>query len=475
MAVTAALVESLLRVVGPGGVSTSEESRLAYECDALVSVKGKPDLIVFPRSSDEVAPVVMILANAGVPVVPRAAGTGLAGGATAVDGGALLVLNKLTRILDISLNDGYAVVESGVVNIKLTRATEADGYCFAPDPASQVACTIGGNVACNSGGPHTLKYGVTTNHVLGVEMVMSDGGTVWLGGVCEDAPGYDLRGLVVGSEGTLGIVTKVAVKLTRIAPALRTMFFAFRDVESGSAAVSAVISAGIVPAAMEIMDQVIVCAVEDAFNMGLPRNAGAVLIVELDGLPEGLDRQAGMVVELCRDKGAFEVRVARTEKERLALWGGRKKAGAAVGRVARNYISQDLVVPRTRLKEMVAGIRQIGVKHGLSIGQFGHAGDGNVHPLTFFDERNRDEVAKLHGALHEIFELAISMGGTVTGEHGVGVEKVKYLAEQFGPAEMAIMRRIRKLFDPALLLNPGKVMKMNGGGPDPAAGKGGVQ
>jgi len=473
MSVSDSLLQTLRGITGPDGVLTSAEARLAYESDALSFAKGSPDLIVIPRAASEVAPVVRALAAAGVPFLPRGAGTGLAGGACADRGGALIVLSRLRRILELEPADGYAVVEAGVVNLQLTRAAEPHGLLFAPDPGSQQACTIGGNVANNSGGPHTLKSGVTTNHVLGLEVVLPDGECVSFGGKAEDAPGLDLRGLFVGSEGTLGIVTTVTVRLTRPWPAWKTLLAAFPDFGSASRAVSAVIGAGIVPAALEMMDRLIVRAVEDAFHVGLPVDAGAILIVEVDGPREGLDRVAGEVERLCRTEGAGEVRVARTEAERAALWSGRKRAAAAVGRISPFYCMQDIVVPRSRLPEMAAAIGEIERESGVAIANLAHAGDGNMHPLVLFDDADPGQVARMQSAVVGIMRRAIALGGTVTGEHGIGLQKTALLPEMFGAADLDLMVRVKELFDPKGLANPGKVVPTGGwkpGAEDPRAG-----
>ena len=452
------LLAELCRTVGPENVRLAGEEMMPYECDALTLWRGVPDMVVVFRSTDEVAPAVRALSGAGVPFTARGAGTGLAGGAVPIKGGAVLVLSKLRRILEVNPGGRYAVVESGVVNLDLTKAVEPYGLCFAPDPSSQSACTIGGNVAANSGGPHTLKYGVTTDHVMGVEVVLPDGETARLGGPCEDFPGYDLRALMTGSEGTLGVVTKVTVRLTPVPRAWKTLMAAFHTMEDATRAVSAIISAGLIPSALELMDRRIVKAVEESYQLGLPPEAGAILIAEMDGLPQGLERAGESAARLCREGGAFLVKTARTEEERTGLWMGRKKAAAAIGRVSPAYATHDVVIPRKRLPEAARLLVEIESGNGLRIGLLSHAGDGNLHPLVFYDYRDAGEVARMRKASQEITRMAIKLGGTITGEHGVGAEKIEFMAEQFSPVELGVMRDIKGLFDPLALCNPGKVL-----------------
>jgi len=452
------VLAALRGVVGREGVRDAMEDLLAYECDAMTFLRGRPDLVVTFRSTDEVAPVVRILAGAGIPFTPWGAGTGLAGGAACLSGGALLVLSRLKRIIKLDPLERWALVEPGVVNLDISEAAIAYGLCFAPDPSSQTACTIGGNVAANSGGPHTLKYGVTTDHVLGLEAVLPDGRTATLGGPYEDAPGLDWRGLLIGSEGTLGVVTKIWVRLVPLPASWKTILAAFPEFEDASRAVSDIIAAGMVPAALEMMDRRLVRAVEESFHLGLPLTAGAVLIVELDGSPEGLDRAGDRAVELCRGRGAFQVRVARSPEERASLWEGRKKAAAAVGRLAPSYGTHDVVVPRTLLPEMARKVKESEQRHGLRIGMLAHGGDGNLHPLVLYDQRIPEEGKKMHAASEEIARGAVELGGTITGEHGVGAEKVGLMAVQFSPVDLGVMRGLKKLVDPRGLSNPGKVL-----------------
>lgn len=457
------VLRALRGVVGEEGVLTSDEARLAYEADGMTSIRGLPDFVVSFRSVGEVGPVVRILDGAGIPFTARGAGTGLAGGAVALKGGAVLSLSRLRRIAEVDRAGAWALVEAGVVNSEISRAAAPFGLCFAPDPSSQSACTIGGNVAANSGGPHTLKYGVTTDHILGVEAVLPDGRSVILGGPAEDAPGLDLRGLLVGSEGTLAVVTRAWVRLVPVSPAVRTVLASFPEFEDAIRAVSAVIADGMVPAAMELMDRRVIRAVEENFHLGLSSEAGAILIVELDGQPEGIAREAARVAELARAHRAFGVDDAETPERREALWQGRKKSTAALGRIAPAYATHDVVVPRTLLPQMAGRIRDLERKFGLRIGFVAHAGDGNLHPLVLYDNRNPSEVKKVHGVADDIARAALELGGTVTGEHGVGAEKVHLVSGQFGPVDLGVMRGLKGYFDPRGMANPGKVFPGEGG------------
>jgi glycolate oxidase len=363
----------------------------------------------------------------------------------------------MKRILHVDPVNAFAVVEAGVPNLALTRAVEAHGLHYAPDPSSQAACTIGGNVATNSGGPHTLKYGVTTNHVLGMTLVLPDGTRAELGGPVADPPGYDLPGLVVGHEGTFGVVTEITVKLTPTPEAVRTFLAVFDSVADACRAVSGIIGAGIVPAALEMMDREILGAVEAAFHIGLPLDAGAVLLIEIDGLAAGLDELGRRIEAVARQADMRSFRAARDAAERQALWTARKRAFGAIGRLAPNYCTQDGVVPRSRLPEMLARIQSIADRHRLRIPNVFHAGDGNLHPILLYDERDPDQVARVLAASREILRDCIALGGSVTGEHGIGVEKISMLAELFSPVDLAAMRAVRAVFDPEGRANPGKI------------------
>jgi glycolate oxidase len=398
-----------------------------------------------------------------VPFVPRGAGTGLSGGCLPGEAPLMICTSRMRCIRELDVANRRVVAEAGVVNAAVSRAARGAGLQYVPDPSSQNACTIGGNVAENSGGPHTLKYGVTTNHVLGVELVLPDGEVVELGGPVEETLGYDLTGVVCGSEGTFGIVTAATLKLEPLPEAVATMLAVFETVAAATAAVSGIIAAGIVPAALEMMDRTIVEAVEAAYRFGFPTDAGAVLIVEIDGVATGLPPLAAAIHEICAAHGARSVRTAADEVERAALWKSRKRAFGAVGRLAPSYCTQDGVVPRTRLPEILARIEDAGARHGLRIGNVFHAGDGNIHPIILYDERDPEQVTRVLAAGREILEACVALGGSVTGEHGIGVEKMRELGLIFGPDDLALMRRVRAVFDPDERANPGKIFPTGAG------------
>jgi glycolate oxidase len=456
------LADLLRRLLGPERVLDTRSDLAVYECDAFVIEKHCPSIAVFPQTAGEVAAIVKLCNEHGVPFVPRGAGTSLAGGGLPVGGGVMIVLTRMRAILDVNLRDRYAVVEPGVVNAALNRHLSGTGFHYAPDPSSQGACTIGGNVATNAGGPHTLKYGVTVNHVLGVEMVTAQGEVVEIGGPAEDSPGPDLVGTIVGGEGTLGIVTKIWVRLTRDPQACRTMLGVFDSVDAATRAISGIIGAGIIPAALEMMDQGILVAVEAAFKFGFPLDAEAILLIEVDGLEVGLDGQRDRVAEICRQNGAREVRFAADARERLQLWKCRKQAFGAIGRLSPSYCTQDGVVPRTKLPEILQRIREIGQKYDLRIVNVFHAGDGNLHPILLFDERHPEEVKRVLAASHEILEECLACGGSVTGEHGIGLEKISFMNRMFSEDDLDVMARLRDAFNPDGLLSPGKLLPTAG-------------
>jgi glycolate oxidase len=456
------LLDGLRHIVGTGGVLSSPSDLLVYECDGYTIAKNKPDVVVFPASSEQVVQIVQLCNQWNVPFLPRGAGTSLAGGCLPVGGGVMIALTRMKRILEVSTRDRYAVVEAGVVNLWLTNHLKPLGFHYAPDPSSQGACTIGGNVATNSGGPHTLKYGVTVNHILGLEFVLPDGRVVQTGGPAEDDPGYDLTGTIVGSEGTFGIATKAWVRITRNPEAYRTLLGIFETVEDATNTISDIIGAGIIPGALEMLDQLILQAVEAAFHFGFPLDAGAVLIMEVDGLEAGLDADAERITAIARRNRAREVRRANTDAERMLLWKCRKQAFGAVGRLAPSYCTQDGVVPRTRLPHMLREIQRIGEKYQLRIANVFHAGDGNIHPIVLFDERDPDQVKRVLAASHEILEECIRCGGSVTGEHGIGVEKVDFMPKLFSPADLAMMLRLRSAFNPENRCSPAKMFPTAG-------------
>ncbi len=457
------LVAQLAEIVGRDGLLSAREELLVYECDGYTIEKNSPDVVVFPTTTEQVVAIVKACVAANVPFVPRGAGTSLAGGCLPVGGGVMIALTRMRRILEVNLEDRYAVVEPGLVNVHLTNHLKGSGLHYAPDPSSQGACTIGGNFATNSGGPHTLKYGVTVNHVLGAEVVMPDGSVVQLGGLCEDTPGYDLTGLFVGSEGTFGVCTRVTVRLTRDPSSWRTLLAIFNSVSDATQSISKIIGAGIVPAALELMDQGIVEAVEAAFHFGFPLDAAAVLLIEVDGLEVAVDAEARRIVELCEQTGAREVRRANTPQERQLLWKCRKQAFGAIGRLSPSYCTQDGVVPRTRLPEILEFITAISRAESIRIVNVFHAGDGNIHPILLFDERDADQVRRVLRASDAILEKCIELGGSVTGEHGIGVEKISLMNKLFTATDLETMARIREVFNPDSLCSPRKMLPTAGG------------
>jgi glycolate oxidase len=450
------LIAALIEALGPDAVLYKPYDLMLYEYDAYVE-RAMPSLVVLPTTTEQVATAVRLANQAGIPFLARGAGTGLSGGAIASGDSMLICLARMRRILSIDPVNLRAVVQPGVVNSDLSEAAAPYGLQYLPDPSSQRACTIGGNVAENSGGPHCLAYGVTLNHVLGVEMVLPNGEIVTLGGAALDPPGYDLLGLVVGSEGTLGIVTQITVRLAPLQEDVRTLLAVFDRLEAASRAVSAIIAAGIIPAALEMMDQLALQAIEAYVHVGYPLDAAAVLLIEIEGLHEGLDEQAAQIEDICQTEGARSVRRAETADERALLWRGRKSAFGAVGRLAKAYFTQDGVVPRTKLPQVLEEIQEIGRRHRLRILNVFHAGDGNLHPLILFDPDDPDEIARTWRATDEIMATFVKAGGTITGEHGIGLEKRDYMPLLFSPRELTLMRDLRHVFDPHDRCNPGKI------------------
>jgi glycolate oxidase len=461
-AVASPLIDRMRSIVGAANVLSTPSDLLVYECDGFTIEKNKPDVVVFPSSTEQIAAVVKACNDLGVPFVPRGAGTSLAGGCLPIGGGVMIGLARMKRILEVNYRDRYAIIEPGVVNLWLTNHLKPHGYHFAPDPSSQGACTIGGNVATNSGGPHTLKYGVTVNHILGVELVLPDGRVVRTGGPCEDNPGYDLTGVIVGAEGTFGVVSKIWVRITRNPESYRTLLGVFETVDDATDTISGIIGAGIIPGALEMLDRLIMKAVEAAFHFGFPLDAGAVLIMEVDGLDAGLDQDAERIIEIAMKNKAREVRRANTDAERLLLWKSRKQAFGAIGRLAPSYCTQDGVVPRTKLPHILRFIQGVGAKYQLQIANVFHAGDGNIHPILLFDERDADQVKRVLAASHEILEECINVGGSVTGEHGIGVEKIDFMPKLFTPDDLAMMIRLREVFNPNSVCSPQKMLPTAG-------------
>jgi glycolate oxidase len=448
------------------------EDLFAYECDAQTLDRGLPLAVTFPATTEEVVAIVKSCAENGVPFLARGAGTGLSGGAVAVDS-VVISTARLNQIHAIDVPNRQAWVGPGVVNAHLSRAAAPHGLHYAPDPSSQNACTIGGNVAENSGGPHTLKYGVTTNHVLALEVVLPDGNLVQLGGPAADTPGYDLVTAFVGSEGTFGIATKILVRLTPNPEGVRTVLAVFDRVADACRAVTEILTRGITPAAIEMIDQVTLRAVEAYIHAGFPLDAAAVLLVEVDGLQDELSEQAEAVLAGCRAAGVRDVRLARDDAERLKLWKGRKQAFGALGRLAPNYYTHDGVIPRTRLPEVLTEIGRIAERNQVMIANVFHAGDGNLHPVVLYDERQPGVLARVKAAGDGILKLVLSVGGALSGEHGIGLEKIGYMDQLFDEPSLAEMRRLRDVFNPRGLCNPGKVIPAPGRCVEPGAGSGG--
>ncbi|HEU4912242.1 MAG TPA: FAD-linked oxidase C-terminal domain-containing protein [Actinomycetes bacterium] len=451
------LAARLRSELGDDAVLTDRAQLRTYECDGLAQYKVTPGLVALPRGTGDVAAVVRACNEAGVPYVARGSGTGLSGGALPHADGVLVVTSQMREILEVDPANQRAVVEPGVINLAVTRAAAPDGYYYAPDPSSQQVCSIGGNVAENSGGAHCLKYGFTTNHVLGVELVEPAGTVVRLGGKAPDPPGYDLLGAFVGSEGTLGIATEVTVRLVRAPETVRTLLAAFPSTDEAGGAVSAIIGAGVVPAAVEMMDALAIEAAEAAVQCGYPEGAGAVLIVELDGPAAEVEAQFAEVERHCRDNAATEIRVAADDVERALFWKGRKSAFAAVGRISPDYIVQDGVIPRTALPDVLRRIAALSAETGVRVANVFHAGDGNLHPLVLFDDSVPGQAEQAETVSGAILDLCVEYGGSITGEHGVGADKAKYMPRMFTDDDLDTMQMLRCAFDPRHLSNPGKI------------------
>ena len=452
-----AAIQDLQRALGSRAVLHRDQDLLLYEYDGSID-KGRPECVVFPRTTDEVVRVVKIAAEYDVPLVGRGAGTGLSGGVIPTRGGIMIGFSRMNRILEIDCENECAVVQPGVVNLDITRAVQSQGYYYAPDPSSQKACTIGGNVAENAGGPHTLIYGVTTNHVLGIEAVLPDGTVLNLGGKEQDLPGYDLTGLLTGSEGTMALVTKVIVKLMRAAESVETLLAIYERADDAASTVGELTARAITPAAVEMLDGVMLRMVEEATHAGFPMDAEAVLLIELEGIREAVAEQLEQVNAVCLGCRAREVRVAKTADERALLWKGRKNAFGAVGRVSPTYYVQDGVVPRTRIADTLRHIYRVSEKYGLTISNIFHAGDGNMHPIILFDPRSEEETLRTRQAGEEILRYCIEVGGAITGEHGVGMEKNELMPLLFAEDSLEQMERLMRIFNPDGRLNPGKIL-----------------
>lgn len=449
-------LDALEVIVGSDGLVCDDAELLTYETDGLVKLRSKPGVAVLPTSTLQVQSVVRLCHESGVPFVARGQGTGLSGGAMPHPDGVLIVLTRMNRILEIDLPNRCITVEPGVMNLDVTKAVTSDGYYYAPDPSSQVICSIGGNLAENSGGAHCLKYGFTVHHVLGVEAVLPDGEIVHLGGPARDAPGLDLLGVLVGSEGTLAVVTKVTLNLLRKPAAVKTLLAAFDSTEAAGNAVSGIIGAGIIPAAIEMMDRLTIEAAEEAVHPNFPKTE-AILIVELDGAEPEVAALFAHVEKVCSEANAREIQVAKTDEQRARFWQGRKAAFAAMGRVSPNYYVQDGVIPRTKLSEVLKRIASLAERSGLKIGNVFHAGDGNLHPLICYDDRIEGQADLAQDVASEILTYCLDVGGSITGEHGVGADKAKHMPKMFSDSDLDTMQLVRCAFDPNYICNPGKV------------------
>jgi glycolate oxidase len=449
--------KKLAAVVGPKGYLDKPEDLVLYEYDGSID-KSRPEMVIFPRTTEEVVAIVKITNEYNIPIVGRGAGTGLSGGAIPRQGGVTIGFSRMNRILEIDLENERAVVQPGVVNLDITLAVQNQGYFYAPDPSSQRACTIGGNVAENAGGPHTLAYGVTTNHVLGLEMVLPDGSVITTGSKAPDSPGYDLVGLLTGSEGTMALVTKITVRLMRKPELVKTILAIYDSADDCGRTVAEITSRAITPVAIEMLDGVMLRMVEEATHAGFPMDAAAVLLIELEGVRENVEEQVGQIQDACNACQAREFRVAQSAEERELLWKGRKNAFGAVGRVSPTYYVQDGVVPRTQIAPTLRVIAEVARKYGLTISNIFHAGDGNMHPIILFNPRKEGDIDKARSAGEEILEHCIKVGGSITGEHGVGMEKNELMAKLFSTDTLEMIRLFKMLFDPTQRLNPGKVL-----------------
>jgi glycolate oxidase len=450
------LLQEFRSIVDQRGLVTSSEELHTYECDGLTNFRVMPLAVLLPTSTEQVQSIVRVCHRERIPFVARGSGTGLSGGALPVENGILISLARMNRILEVDLPNARVIVEPGVINLDVTGRVLGEGYFYAPDPSSQSVCSIGGNVAENSGGAHCLKYGFTTTHVLGLDVVLSDGTLVHLGGKTLDTPGYDLAGVFVGSEGTLGIATRVTLRIVKRPESVQTLLAAFPSTNEAGAAVSGIIAAGLLPAAIEMMDNLSIQAAEAAVHANYP-NCGGLLLVELDGPVTEVNTLMEQVDEICRENGAGEIRVAQSEAERALVWKGRKAAFSAMGRISPNYIVQDGVIPRTALPRVMSEIERLSEEAGLRVANVFHAGDGNLHPLVLYDRRIQGQEQAAEALSYRILELCIEAGGSITGEHGVGEEKKMMMSKMFAEPDLEVMQRVRCAFDPLLLSNPTKV------------------
>lgn len=451
------LKDGLSFILEPESVLSTDEQLIAFECDGLTNYRIKPQFVVLPSTTKQVSEIVKLCYKYEVPFVPRGAGTGLSGGALPNKAGIIICLSKMNKIVEIDVPNELVVVQPGVVNRQVSEAVDKDGFYYAPDPSSQIVCTIGGNVAENSGGVHCLKYGVTTDHVLGVEMVLPDGQVVEIGGKTHDSPGYNLLSIVIGSEGLLGIVTKVVLKIIKRPQSVKTLFASFDRIEDAGSSVSGIIASGIVPAGMEIMDNTCIKAVQKSVNAGYPEDAAAILLLELDGTATEVETHMPIAERVLRKNSAKEIKVARNETERDLLWKGRKSAFAAMGRVSPDYYVQDGVIPRFKLSEVLGKIRKLSDKYKLTVANVFHAGDGNLHPLILYNSKTEGDFEKVEKLSEEILRVCVDSGGSITGEHGVGYDKKNYIPMMFNEQDIDTMNLVRRTFDPKGICNPGKL------------------
>ena len=451
------LIQRLQEIVGADNVLTSDMDLELYSYDSSLE-RARPDVVVLPGVTEEVSKIMALSHKEKIPILGRGSGTNLTGGTIPIRGGIVIHFSRMNRIVEVDFPNRTVTVEPGIITLDLQTEMLKHGFIYAPDPASQKVSTIGGNFGENSGGPHCLKYGTTTNHILGAEVVLVDGTVVWTGGKSQDNPGYDLTGLLIGSEGTLALATKMILKLIKAPEAYKTMTAIFETIEDAANTVSEIISEGIIPATLEMMDNIVMQAVEKTIKVGYPLDAACVLIIELDGMPDGMDKKAEIVMEICKRNNVREVKLAKDDAERAVLWAGRKGAFGSVGQVRPSYLCCDGTVPRTKLPEVLAKVMEAGKKWELPIGNVFHAGDGNLHPLIMFDERDPDELHRVHKLSSEILKICADAGGTISGEHGVGLEKLKETHLIFNEADLEYERKIKKAFDPEDLLNPGKMI-----------------
>ena len=451
------ILKKLQEIVGDPNVLWKDVDLAVFEYDAGLD-KEIPGFVVFTRTAEEVAQVVKLLHGEGISFVARGSGTNLSGGTIPLNRGVVIELSRINRILEIDLPNERAMIEPGVYNLALQNTLAPLGYYYAPDPASQKVSTLGGNFGENAGGPHCLKYGVTSNHILGAEVVWPNGEKVWLGSKAVDPPGPDLLGLLVGSEGTLGIATKILVRIMRSPERVLTMLAIFKNLEDAGQTVSDIISEGIIPATLEIMDNMMIRAVEESMHAGYPLDAEAVLIIELDGLSDGMEEQAQRILEICRKNGVVSTRRAKDAAERADLWAGRRGAFGAVARLAPSYLVCDGTVPRTKLPAALSAVKKVGQKYNLAVGNVFHAGDGNLHPLILFDDRNKEEMERVHRAGMEILKICADLGGTISGEHGIGTEKLEGMPLVFKDSDLEMMQSLKTAIDPKGVCNPGKVI-----------------